>query len=70
MPEMNGFQFAKWLRNFEREMIDKEYSSFLVACSANVSNKDIELYKEYGFDTFIEKPVDISKIDQVLDLHN
>ena len=63
---MNGFQFAKWLRDYEQTE-NHPFQAFLVACSANVSNKDQQLYKEYGFNIFLEKPINIKKLDKVLE---
>lgn len=65
MPIMNGYEFTQWYRSFETENLLNQTS--IVACTANVSNKDMEIFEKYNFTSFLEKPIDLIKIDSIID---
>jgi two-component system, sensor histidine kinase and response regulator len=69
MPEINGFDIAKKIRNFKSSDFAHQYSIRnlpLIALSA-LLNRDEKKYKDAGFDDFISKPVRKEKLYQVLE---
>jgi CheY-like chemotaxis protein len=59
MPKMDGIEAAKIIR-------DMGYNKPIVALTANAVSGQAEMFLEHGFDDFISKPVDIRKLDIVL----
>ncbi len=54
MPGMNGLETLKEIRRQENGMC---YESGVIALTANAGAGDRELYREQGFDGYVEKPV-------------
>jgi len=65
MPGLNGMQTVKAIRN----EIDSEYAKNvpIVALTANVLTGNDSLYLDNGFQAFLSKPIDVLRLDQVLD---
>lgn len=63
MPEMNGIDTLNGLR-----AMDKPYLKTVpvVALTANVVNGAREMFLEAGFDDYIAKPIDITKLEKTL----
>ena len=59
MPKMDGIETAKLLRN-------SGYSKPIVALTANALAGQAEMFLKNGFDDFISKPIDIRKLNVVL----
>jgi signal transduction histidine kinase/ActR/RegA family two-component response regulator len=59
MPEMDGIETAQTLRTLG-------YKGTIVALTANALAGNAEMFKQNGFDGFISKPVDIVRMDEVL----
>ena len=64
MPGMNGIQAAKAIR----EGIDSEYAKNIpiIALTANASTGTDALYLENGFQAFLSKPIDVLRLDRLL----
>lgn len=63
MPEMDGVEVLNHLRNDENS-INKD--SVMVALSANAIAGSREFYLESGFDEYLTKPIDPSKLESML----
>ena len=59
MPEMDGIQAAKEIRNLQDPC---KASIPIIALTANVMSEDIEKYKEAGMNDFLAKPFDESAL--------
>ena len=59
MPEMDGIETAKKIR-------EMGYKQPIVALTANAVAGQSELFLKNGFDRFISKPIDIRRLDSVL----
>ncbi|MDR2559996.1 MAG: response regulator [Oscillospiraceae bacterium] len=59
MPKMNGMETTKRLR-------DSGYEGAIVALTANALAGQESLFLQSGFDSFISKPIDIRKLNSVL----
>jgi len=59
MPEMDGIETTKRLRA-------SGYSSPVVALTANAVTGQADIFLKNGFDAFISKPVDIRRLDVIL----
>ncbi|MCL2192816.1 MAG: ATP-binding protein [Treponema sp.] len=64
MPGINGIQTTKAIRN----SINSEYARTvpIIALTANILTGNDVLYLENGFQAFLSKPIDILRLDQVL----
>ena len=64
MPGVNGIQAAKAIRG----EIDSDYARTvpIIALTANTLTGNDALYLENGFQAFLSKPIDILRLDQVL----
>jgi CheY-like chemotaxis protein len=64
MPEMDGIEAARIIRN----EIGTEYARTVpvIALTANAVTGNREMFLEKGFNDFIPKPVDIKRLDMVL----
>jgi len=62
MPEMDGIEAAKLLRN-------SGYTSSIVALTANAVAGQADMFLQNGFDEFISKPIDIRQLDYILNKH-
>lgn len=65
MPEMNGIDTLNGVREMGSE---KEYLKTVpvIALTANVVNGAREMFLESGFDDYIAKPIDITKLEKTL----
>jgi signal transduction histidine kinase/CheY-like chemotaxis protein len=59
MPKMDGIETTKIIRGYG-------YKKPIVALTANAITGQAEMFLENGFDEFISKPIDIRKLDIVL----
>ena len=59
MPEMDGMETVKRLR-------ESGYSSPVVALTANAVTGQADMFLNNGFDAFISKPIDIRRLDVIL----
>jgi len=66
MPEMNGIEATTAIRAWEKENRNQEETP-IIALTANAMCGMKEMYIEKGFNDFLAKPIDISKLDQILD---
>ena len=62
MPLMNGIETTKKLREIG-------YEGIIVALTANAIVGNDKMFKENGFDDFISKPIDIRKLNAVLNTY-
>ena len=66
MPDMDGIETTTVIRDFETEQAASGRIP-IVALTANVVSGMKEMFIEKGFDDFLAKPIDISKLDEILD---
>ena len=69
MPEMDGIEATTIIRNLEQELSDAGVShkeTTIVALTANAVSGMRELFIEKGFSDFLAKPIDVSKLDEIL----
>jgi CheY-like chemotaxis protein len=66
MPEMDGIEAAAIIRAWEKECAEKNVVP-IVALTANAVVGMRELFLENGFNDFLAKPIDVSKLDEILD---
>jgi len=59
MPEMDGIEATKHIRNFG-------YTSPVIALTANAVAGQADIFLRNGFDDFISKPIDIRQLNAVL----
>jgi CheY-like chemotaxis protein/HPt (histidine-containing phosphotransfer) domain-containing protein len=72
MPEMDGIEATAVIRAWEKK---REYESDakprrripIVALTANAVSGMREMFIEKGFNDFLAKPIDVSKLDEILD---
>jgi CheY-like chemotaxis protein len=75
MPEMDGIEAAAAIRAWEKEQQKKNTRQLLerpkgvpiIALTANAVMGMREMFIESGFNDFLAKPIDISKLDEMLD---
>ena len=69
MPEVNGFDIAKRIRNFKSANAAHQYSirNLPLVALSRLLNRDEKKYKDAGFDDFISKPVRKEKLYRVLE---
>jgi len=71
MPEMDGIEATSRIREWEKEQAynnnDSSYSRVpVVALTANAVSGMQEMFMEKGFNDFLAKPIDVSKLDDML----
>ncbi|MCL2805827.1 MAG: transporter substrate-binding domain-containing protein [Treponema sp.] len=59
MPEMDGIEATKYLRN-------SGYTAPIIALTANAVAGQADVFLQNGFDEFISKPIDIRQLNSVL----
>ena len=81
MPEMDGIEATKHIRQWETEQINgtsfsanetqsnKPMKTAIVALTANAVAGQAEMFLQNGFDDFISKPIDIRQLNTVLNKH-
>jgi len=70
MPEMDGIEATAIIRAWEKEQQKKDPNHRQVAIIALTANAVVgmrEMFMENGFNDFIAKPIDVSKLDEILD---
>jgi len=67
MPNLNGMGATKIIRSFEESK--SLTSTPIIGFSANVKESDKEAFLLSGMDDFIEKPIDYSELERVLDTY-
>jgi signal transduction histidine kinase/CheY-like chemotaxis protein len=64
MPEMDGIEAAEIIRTME----DGRFQTVpLIALTANAVTGMREMFLEHGFDDYLAKPIEISKLDKLID---
>jgi len=69
MPEMDGIETTACIREWEREKMfeDENFTHIpIVALTANAVSGVREMFIEKGLNDFLAKPVDITKLDDIL----
>jgi CheY-like chemotaxis protein len=66
MPVMDGIETTAAIRAWEKEQHKKQRIP-IIALTANAVVGMREMFLESGFDDFLSKPIDISKLDEMLD---
>ncbi|MDR2952097.1 MAG: response regulator [Treponema sp.] len=66
MPEMDGIEAAALIRAWEKESGTMRNQIPIVALTANAVVGMREMFLEKGFNDFLTKPIDISKLDEML----
>jgi signal transduction histidine kinase/DNA-binding response OmpR family regulator len=69
MPEIDGIETTACMREWEKEQAnsDPNYKKVsVIALTANAVSGIRDMFIEKGFDDFLAKPVDVSKLDEVL----
>ena len=70
MPEMDGIEATITIRAWEKEQQKKDPGHRqvpIIALTANAVLGMREMFIENGFNDFLAKPIDVSKLDEVLD---
>jgi PAS domain S-box-containing protein len=70
MPEMDGIEATAAIREWETEQEKQGITRIavpIIALTANVVSGMKEMFIEKGFNDFLAKPIDISKLDEMLD---
>jgi signal transduction histidine kinase/CheY-like chemotaxis protein len=65
MPEMDGVEATIRIRKWEEEN-RREKNIPIIALTANVFSDVREMFVESGFNDFLAKPIDVSKLDDIL----
>lgn len=64
MPELDGLETLKEIRNLP----DKKYKELpIIVLTANAAGGAREMFLKNGFNGFLEKPIDIEKVDETLE---
>jgi CheY-like chemotaxis protein len=66
MPEMDGIETTAYIREWE-ESTNAKRRVPIIALTANAVSGMREMFIEKGFDDFLAKPIDVSKLDEMLD---
>ena len=69
MPEMDGIEATSIIREWEKDLASNDVSISkipIIALTANAISGVREMFIEKGFSDFLAKPIDISKLDDVL----
>jgi CheY-like chemotaxis protein len=65
MPEMDGIEATAIIREWEKERAEKSVVP-IVALTANAVVGMREMFLENGFNDFLDKPIDVGKLDEIL----
>jgi signal transduction histidine kinase/CheY-like chemotaxis protein/HPt (histidine-containing phosphotransfer) domain-containing protein len=63
MPEMDGMEATKIIRNLNDEKLN---SIPIIALTANAISGMKEMYLENGFNDFISKPIEVKELDRIM----
>jgi signal transduction histidine kinase/CheY-like chemotaxis protein/ligand-binding sensor domain-containing protein len=69
MPEMDGIEAAALIRSWEKEQAEASaaYKPVpIIALTANAVSGMKEMFLEKGFNDFLSKPIDMSKLDELM----
>ena len=64
MPDMDGIETVRVIRNIGTEYALKVP---IIALTANAAAVNEEMFLKYGFQAFLEKPIDILRLDEVME---
>jgi CheY-like chemotaxis protein/nitrogen-specific signal transduction histidine kinase len=69
MPQMDGVEAAALIRKWEkeRERTDEGHPVPIVALTANAVSGMREMFLAQGFSDFLAKPIDVSKLDDIME---
>jgi len=70
MPDMDGIEATQIIRALEKERQKNDvmrYITPIIALTANAVVGMREMFIEKGFNDFLSKPIDVSKLDEMLD---
>ena len=68
MPEMDGIEATAAIRDLEKEQSIKSKKQIpIIALTANAVPGIREMFLEKGFNDFLSKPIDISRLEEILD---
>jgi CheY-like chemotaxis protein len=67
MPEMDGIETTKLIREWEAKQPDTYQQIPIIALTANAVSGMREKFLLHGFNDFIAKPIDISKLDKIME---
>jgi len=70
MPEMDGFEATKAIREFEQEENDSKYKTPIIAITANAMRGDRDKCLISGMDDYLPKPVRQKELAIILDKWN
>ncbi len=65
MPEMDGYEATRWIRNFQSGVINHEIP--IIAMTARAMQGDREECIDAGMDDYLSKPVNASSLREMLD---
>jgi signal transduction histidine kinase/CheY-like chemotaxis protein len=69
MPEMDGIEAVASIRDWEKSLAEQGVARNavpIIALTANAVSGMREMFIEKGFNDFLAKPIDISKLDEIL----
>jgi len=69
MPEVDGIEATAAIREWEKSLVDQGVAHNaipIIALTANAVSGMREMFIEKGFNDFLAKPIDISKLDEIL----
>jgi CheY-like chemotaxis protein/HPt (histidine-containing phosphotransfer) domain-containing protein len=69
MPVMDGIETISYIRKWEKEQTNNNVNFKevpIVALTANAVSGAHEMFLENGFNDFLAKPIDVSKLDEIL----
>jgi signal transduction histidine kinase/CheY-like chemotaxis protein len=67
MPDMDGIETTVRIRGWEWDNRNTGKKNTIIALTANAVSGMREMFLGKGFDDFLAKPIDISKLDEILD---
>jgi signal transduction histidine kinase/CheY-like chemotaxis protein len=67
MPDMDGIETTMRIRGWEWDKRKEGIKNTIIALTANAVSGMREMFLGKGFDDFLAKPIDISKLDEILD---
>jgi len=65
MPDMDGIEAVAYVREWEKEQ-SQDNRLPIAALTANAVSGVREMFLENGFDDFLAKPIDVNKLDEIL----
>jgi len=66
MPEMDGIEATEAIRAWETQLSGRPEGVPIIALTANAVSGMKEMFLEKGFNGFLAKPIDVSKLDEIL----